>query len=151
MRFPSFPTILRTFSLYNLTRINNLPAAYRSIPAPFTRNTTIFRSMPTITFLGSLFGSQQKDMTDYPIKKSDDEWQAVLSKEQFRVIREKGTEAPYTGEYDKHMPSEGTYVRLCFTSVDPFSVPNHLATHEQLADIVLDLRSMPSTPIPRDP
>ncbi|KAL2044820.1 hypothetical protein N7G274_002595 [Stereocaulon virgatum] len=109
MRFPSFPTILRTFSLYNLTRINNLPAAYRSIPAPFTRNTTIFRSMPTIPFLGSLFGSQQKDMTDYPIKKSDDEWQAVLSKEQFRVIREKGTEAPYTGEYDKHMPSEGTY------------------------------------------
>ena len=90
-------------------------------------------------------------MTDYPIKKSDDEWQAVLSKEQFRVIREKGTEAPYTGEYDKHMPSEGTYVRLCFTSVDPFSVPIHLATHEQLADVVLDLRSMPSTPIPRDP
>ncbi|KAK3174670.1 hypothetical protein OEA41_001916 [Lepraria neglecta] len=109
MRFPSFPTIIRTFSLYNLTRIHNLPAAYRAIPAPFTRNTTVFRSMPTIPFLGSLFGSQQKDMTDYPVKKSDDEWQAVLSKEQFRVIREKGTEAPYTGEYDKHMPSEGTY------------------------------------------
>ena len=49
-------------------------------------------------------------MTDYPVKKSDDEWQAVLSPEQFRIIREKGTEAPYTGEYDKHMPSEGTYV-----------------------------------------
>ena len=110
MRFPSFPAIIRTFSLYNLTRIHNLPAAYRAIPAPFTRNTTVFRSMPTIPFLGSLFGSQQKDMTDYPVKKSDDEWQAVLSKEQFRVIREKGTEAPYTGEYDKHMPSEGTYV-----------------------------------------
>lgn len=110
MRFPSFPAIIRTFSLYDLTRIHNLPAAYRAIPAPFTRNTTVFRSMPTIPFLGSLFGSQQKDMTDYPVKKSDDEWQAVLSKEQFRVIREKGTEAPYTGEYDKHMPSEGTYV-----------------------------------------
>ena len=49
-------------------------------------------------------------MTDYPVKKNDDEWQAVLSPEQFRVIRQKGTEAPYTGEYDKHMPSEGTYV-----------------------------------------
>ena len=51
-------------------------------------------------------------MTDYPIKKNDEEWQAVLSKEQFRVLREKGTEAPYTGEYDKHMPSDGVYVCL---------------------------------------
>ncbi|KAL2058786.1 hypothetical protein ABVK25_000077 [Lepraria finkii] len=123
MRFPSFPTIIRTFSLYNLTRIHNLPAVYRAIPAPFTRNTTVFRSMPTIPFLGSLFGSQQKNMMDYPIKKSEDEWQAVLSKEQFRVIREKGTEAPYTGEYDKHMPSEGTYT--CAACQAPLYRANH--------------------------
>ena len=29
--------------------------------------------------------------------------------EQFRVIRQKGTESPYTGKYDKHMPTEGVY------------------------------------------
>ncbi|KAF9531715.1 peptide methionine sulfoxide reductase msrB [Crepidotus variabilis] len=42
------------------------------------------------------------------IKKSEAEWQAVLSPEQFRVLREKGTERPGTGEYNKHKES-GVY------------------------------------------
>ena len=110
MRFPSIPTIIRTFTIYNLTSLRSFPSPYRAIPAPPAVRSLNW-SMPTFPFLGSLFGSQQKrDMTDYPVKKSDDEWQAVLSPEQFKVIRQKGTEAPYTGEYDKHMPSEGTYV-----------------------------------------
>lgn len=110
MRFPSIPSLIRTFTIYNLTSLRSFPGPQRAIPPPsIIRN--LNWSMPTFPFLGSLFGSQQKrDMTDYPVKKSDDEWQAVLSPEQFRIIREKGTEAPYTGEYDKHMPSEGTYV-----------------------------------------
>ncbi|RDW85570.1 methionine-R-sulfoxide reductase SelR-like protein [Coleophoma crateriformis] len=45
----------------------------------------------------------------YPVQKSEDEWQAVLSKEQFRVLRNQGTEAPYVGKYDKHMPDSGVY------------------------------------------
>ena len=75
-------------------------------------------SMPTIPFLSALFG-QSKDMTDYPLKKNDSEWRAQLNADQFRVIREKGTEAPYSGEYDKHMPSQGVYVSD--TSVHLFS------------------------------
>ncbi|KAJ3094191.1 Peptide methionine sulfoxide reductase B2, chloroplastic [Phlyctochytrium planicorne] len=42
------------------------------------------------------------------VQKSEQEWRAVLNKEQFRVIREKGTEAPGTGEYNKHF-EQGVY------------------------------------------
>jgi len=42
------------------------------------------------------------------IQKTDDEWRAVLSREQFRVLRQKGTEAPGTGEYED-FKGEGVY------------------------------------------
>ncbi|KAJ7210406.1 peptide methionine sulfoxide reductase msrB [Mycena pura] len=42
------------------------------------------------------------------IEKSDEEWRAILSREQFRVIREKGTERAGTGAYDK-LYDEGVY------------------------------------------
>jgi peptide-methionine (R)-S-oxide reductase len=32
-----------------------------------------------------------------------------LNREQFRVLRQKGTEAPGSGEYDKFYPSEGVF------------------------------------------
>ena len=32
-----------------------------------------------------------------------------IESEQFRILREKGTEMAGTGKYDKHMPSEGVY------------------------------------------
>ena len=38
----------------------------------------------------------------YKIKKTDEEWQHELSNEEYRILREKGTEAPFTGTYDKH-------------------------------------------------
>lgn len=45
----------------------------------------------------------------YPVQKSENEWRAVLSPEQFRVLRQQGTEAPGRGEYNKHYPSNGVY------------------------------------------
>ena len=36
------------------------------------------------------------------IKLSESEWEAKLSPEQFRILRQKGTEMAGTGEYDKH-------------------------------------------------
>ena len=42
------------------------------------------------------------------MNKSDDEWKKSLSPEQYRVLREKGTEAPFTGDYDSVF-DPGTY------------------------------------------
>ncbi|XP_059446291.1 peptide methionine sulfoxide reductase B5-like [Corylus avellana] len=42
------------------------------------------------------------------VQKSEEEWQVILSPEQFRILRQKGTEYPGTGEYDK-LFDEGVY------------------------------------------
>ncbi len=44
------------------------------------------------------------------IQKTDDEWQKELTEEQYRVLRKKGTEPPFTGEY---LYSDETGIYTC--------------------------------------
>ena len=47
-------------------------------------------------------------MKKYKIDKSEDAWKNELSPEEYRVLRQKGTERPFTGEYNLHF-KEGEY------------------------------------------
>lgn len=52
---------------------------------------------------------------NYPIVKSESEWHNELSDEEFRVLRKKSTELPFTGQYNNHF-DKGIYrCRACDT------------------------------------
>lgn len=44
----------------------------------------------------------------YKVEKSDAEWKAELGENKYRILRQKGTEYPHTGEYNLHFEN-GTY------------------------------------------
>ncbi|CCG22819.1 Mxr2 protein [Candida orthopsilosis Co 90-125] len=52
------------------------------------------------------------------MSKSDNEWRAILSPEQFYVLREKGTEPPGSGKYNK-TPSSSKGVYECVACHNP--------------------------------
>ena len=45
----------------------------------------------------------------YPFTRSEAEWKEVLTPEEYRVLRQQGTEYPHTGKYNLHF-EKGTYV-----------------------------------------
>ena len=46
------------------------------------------------------------------VRKTDEEWRAQLTDEQYRVTRKGGTEPPFSGEYDDH-ERVGVYRCVC--------------------------------------
>uniref|UniRef100_A0A183CS14 Peptide-methionine (R)-S-oxide reductase n=1 Tax=Globodera pallida TaxID=36090 RepID=A0A183CS14_GLOPA len=44
---------------------------------------------------------------------TEDEWRKVLSPEAFEVTRRAGTEAQFTGKFDKHFVAGGKYTCVC--------------------------------------
>ena len=60
---------------------------------------------------------KQSDIETQPqITKTDEEWRKTLTPQQYRVLREKGTERPFTGEYAA-TKDKGVY--LCAGCANP--------------------------------
>lgn len=53
--------------------------------------------------------ADQESKKTYEVKKTEDEWKQVLTPFEFQILREKGTEYAFTGEYYKHK-EKGLYV-----------------------------------------
>ena len=52
-------------------------------------------------------------MSKYAVDKSEKDWKKQLSPEEYRVLRQKGTEYPHTGEYNLHFKNGDYHCRAC--------------------------------------
>ncbi len=50
-----------------------------------------------------------KNKSDFEVQKSDEEWREALDPVEFKILREKGTEYAFSGEYFNHK-EKGTYL-----------------------------------------
>ena len=88
-----------------LTGCWDQPKADRATPPPAAGSTAATGSSATAATGSSALASA-------PFVKTEAEWRAMLTDEQYRVTREKDTERPFTGVYwDCH--KKGTYLCVC--------------------------------------
>ena len=49
----------------------------------------------------------------YDVNKTEEEWKQELAPEEYYVLRQKGTERPYTGKFDLHFENGGYHCKAC--------------------------------------
>ncbi|MGI4895227.1 MAG: peptide-methionine (R)-S-oxide reductase MsrB [Janthinobacterium lividum] len=90
---------------------------------------------------------------NYAVSKTEAQWRADLSPQEYAVLRQAGTERPFTGEYDD-TTTEGVYAcRACgvelFTSTEKFEShcgwpsfydPKQSSAVELIEDVTLGMR-----------
>lgn len=61
--------------------------------------------------------STKSDSHQFAVVKTESEWKAQLSPEEFHILREKGTERAWTGEYNKNYKSGNYNCKACNTAL----------------------------------
>ncbi len=53
----------------------------------------------------------------FPKEESEAHWKNLLNEEEFRVLRKKGTESPFSGKYNLHIEKENYVCGACKTTL----------------------------------
>ena len=61
---------------------------------------------PALTRAFARMADKNDQGISYSVKKSEEEWRSELKPEEYFILREKGTERPGTGQYNKERPSD---------------------------------------------
>ena len=92
---------------------------------------------------------------EFPLAKPDSEWRQELTKAEYRMLRQAGTEAPGTGEYHHFLPKEGHFAcracklplysstskfKECVASAAPLSLPSQFAQYMTFTLVYRQLR-----------
>eukprot|EP00923_Selenidium_pygospionis_P031514 GHVN01055828.1.p1 GENE.GHVN01055828.1~~GHVN01055828.1.p1 ORF type:complete len:198 (+),score=32.45 GHVN01055828.1:997-1590(+) len=100
-------------------------SAYPSLPLNFcslgsVTSTTSSSVMSARNSHTSSSPPSEGEKKNFSVTKSEDEWKAILTPEEYKIIRQADTERPHTGEYNKFYPTEGEFVcRACNTPLFP--------------------------------
>jgi len=84
-----------------LTAVSALKLPFRAAPA-------LARGVRVSAVAMGMADLNDQGLT-YKVQKTEAEWRDQLSGEEYNILRQKGTESPGSGKYDKYYPQEGHF------------------------------------------
>lgn len=84
----------------------------------FVNATSTLSTISLAARVGS-FKQYSKMPVDEKVLKTEQEWKSELSREEYRVLREKGTEPAFSGRFDKYYPEIGSGYFACRGCLNP--------------------------------